>query len=85
MEKTCGGGRLHSIKNPNVKPFFKKESFTKETRKTLWKRVRYEVIDKSFLKKESFTKETGFSQLKERCPGHLWAKKSFINKLLEKV
>ena len=45
------------------------------------------------LEKKALPKKQGFPQLKEWCPGHLWApscyhktfKKSFINKLLEKV
>jgi hypothetical protein len=45
------------------------------------------------LEKKALPKKLGFPQLKEWCPDHLWApscyhktfKKSFINKLLEKV
>jgi hypothetical protein len=45
------------------------------------------------LGKKALPKKHGFRQLKEWCPGHLWApscyhktfQKSFINKLLEKV
>jgi len=57
------------------------EEIIRETRKEL----DIGVIDKPFFRKESFTKYR-FPQLKEWCPGHLWApscyhktfKRSFI-------
>jgi len=50
------------------------------------------LLEKAFTEKR-FAVRDKFPQLKEWCPGHLWApscyhktfKKSFINKLLEKV
>ncbi len=50
------------------------------------------LLEKAFTEKR-FAVRDRFSQLREWCPGHLWApscyhktfKKSFINKLLEKV